>query len=191
MAQETWVWAAEKEILARILPDLFGYYCLQLGGTEDLLSASRIPYRWRLDGERAHLLAHFEALPVASDSVDVVVLPHTLERSGNPQGILQEVKRILVPEGHALILGFHPFSFSNIYLRRGLSAGKVKAWCIQLGLEVHQQIGLGGRIWPFPANLYLLRVKKRVAAITPIRPRWQARPSLGSIRQPAAKVING
>jgi SAM-dependent methyltransferase len=49
-------------------------------------------------------------LPMASGSVDVVVLPHTLELVDNPRQLLAEACRIVKPEGHLLICGFNPYS---------------------------------------------------------------------------------
>ena len=39
-------------------------------------------------------------LPIESNSIDLVLLPHILEFSANPHQILREVHRVLVPEGH-------------------------------------------------------------------------------------------
>jgi SAM-dependent methyltransferase len=59
----------------------------------------------------AGLLADNAALPFASESVDVVVMPHSLEFHPNPHAILREVDRILIPEGHVVIMSFNPLSF--------------------------------------------------------------------------------
>ena len=47
-------------------------------------------------------------LPVASDSVDVLILPHTLDFSGRQHEILREVHRVLRSDGHLIVLGFKP-----------------------------------------------------------------------------------
>jgi SAM-dependent methyltransferase len=112
---------AERELLSNILPDLFGYHLVQVGlpDAHDWLGGSRINHHILLDlrGETAHgeahgagLLAAADQLPVASESVDVVVLPHTLDFHPRPHAILREVDRILIPEGHVVILGFNPVS---------------------------------------------------------------------------------
>ena len=48
-------------------------------------------------------------LPFASDALDVVLLPHTLERVAEPEQVLREAERVLRGEGHVLVLGFHPW----------------------------------------------------------------------------------
>lgn len=105
---------AERKTLDELLPDLFGYYLMQLGRHgESLCDNSRISSCLVLD-EQAHpqtgLLADNAALPFAAESVDVVILPHSLEFHPDPHAILREVDRILIPEGHVLILNFNPLS---------------------------------------------------------------------------------
>ncbi|HXH04113.1 MAG TPA: methyltransferase domain-containing protein [Candidatus Competibacteraceae bacterium] len=126
--------ASELELLEDILPNLFGYHVLQLGlpCSADLLAASRIPHRHRLDWDpdpavaAPDLLARPELLPIASDSVDVVLLPHTLECVAEPRAVLVEVDRVLIPEGHVVVLGFNPLSSWGA--RRLLSNGDAP-WC--------------------------------------------------------------
>lgn len=106
---------AEREALDTLLPDLFGYHLVQLGGHgENLCENSRVSHCVVLDElphSEAGLLADNAALPLASESVDVVVMPHSLEFHPNPHAILREVDRILIPEGHVVILNFNPLSF--------------------------------------------------------------------------------
>ncbi len=115
--------AAETAALGHILPLLYGHRVVALGvaGTEDLLAGSRIPHRIVVAPVRARnaprpsLLAEPECLPLASDSVDVVVLPHTLEFAADSAAVLREVERVLVPEGHLVILGFNPLSLLGLW----------------------------------------------------------------------------
>ena len=56
------------------------------------------------------LITDAAALPFPPASLDLVVLPHTLELSADPHQVLREVERVLVPEGRVVISGFHPLS---------------------------------------------------------------------------------
>ncbi len=56
------------------------------------------------------LRCHFDALPFAAASLDLVVLPHALELARDPHLALREVERVLVPEGRVIIVGFNPAS---------------------------------------------------------------------------------
>ena len=93
----------------------FGYHILQLGLPDQSawLKESPITHQVLLSDDRhtqASLLSDFTDLPLASASIDVVVLPHTLEYAVCPHTLLTEVNRVLIPEGHLVIVGFNPVS---------------------------------------------------------------------------------
>lgn len=122
--------AVEAHRLRAILPSLYGTVALQLGrlGKLDLLDACIAPTRivaeedsaWyrvncpveqRLTGSRTVcVLSEAHALPLDERSIDVALLPHTLDFSSDPHPVLREVSRVLRPEGHVVILGFNPMS---------------------------------------------------------------------------------
>lgn len=52
----------------------------------------------------------FAELPFASQSLDLVVLPHVLEFATEPHQVLREVERVLIPEGQVIVVGFNPAS---------------------------------------------------------------------------------
>jgi SAM-dependent methyltransferase len=62
---------------------------------------------------RVALVTDSAALPFPPDSLDLVVLPHTLEMSADPHHVLREVERVLVPEGRVVISGLNPASLEN------------------------------------------------------------------------------
>jgi SAM-dependent methyltransferase len=130
----------EQQQLDHVVADLFGFHALQLGLSQlDALRANRMPHRWlagdgeSLDAPRAEgdppaslsatraiaLHCEFDALPFPSQSLDLVVLPHTLELAGDPHQALREVERVLVPEGRAVIVGFNPASLWGLSQRMG------------------------------------------------------------------------
>ncbi|MGZ8260685.1 MAG: class I SAM-dependent methyltransferase [Caldimonas sp.] len=65
------------------------------------------------------LHCHFDALPFAAGTLDLVVLPHALELARDPHLALREVERVLVPEGRAIIVGFNPASLWGLRQRLG------------------------------------------------------------------------
>ena len=73
--------AREQAYFDNVVADVFGYNAFQLGMPDvDLLRTSRIPMRCQVDAAGpAELRADFRDLPIASNSVDLVLLPHTLE----------------------------------------------------------------------------------------------------------------
>jgi SAM-dependent methyltransferase len=114
---------AEVACLERLLTDSFGYYLLQVGVPALFASAvesSRIRQRVvlgeTLNESHAHPIAGarvralpFE-LPLASASVDAVLLPHTLDFCLEAHGVLREVERVLIPEGRVILFCFNPLS---------------------------------------------------------------------------------
>jgi len=124
---------AEKQQLDAVLPNLFGFYLLQLGnpGEADLLSSSRVSH-CRVVGLQSEPAAAFQAeswaMPIKSDSIDVVILPHTLDFARYPHEVLREVERILIPEGHIVIAGFNPLSLWQLW-RWILGWRKQPPWC--------------------------------------------------------------
>jgi SAM-dependent methyltransferase len=69
-----------------------------------------------------------ERLAVATDSLDVVLLSHVLEFSEQPHEVLREVDRILIPEGHVIVVGFNPWSLWGLW-RLVLGWRKKAPWC--------------------------------------------------------------
>ena len=109
--------------------DIFGYHSLQLGLPElQALRGNRMPHQWlavdgtdllaAAGGERAALVTDYAALPFPEASLDLVVLPHTLEISHDPHTTLREVERVLVPEGRVVICCFNPTSLWGARQRR-------------------------------------------------------------------------
>jgi SAM-dependent methyltransferase len=92
--------------------DVFGFRAVQIGLPEvDFLRQNRIPYRFSLALEAgASLAADPLQLPLASQSVDLVALPHVLEGHDNPHEVLREAERVLMPEGRLVISGFNTAS---------------------------------------------------------------------------------
>ncbi|MCG8324279.1 MAG: class I SAM-dependent methyltransferase [Thiotrichales bacterium] len=129
--------ALEKHYLGTALNRLFGYHLLQLGrySTRDLLESSRIAhkvvldlYREEVTDRHSHLLSSSDQLPFAEDSLDVVVLPHVLEFEKSPHQILRETERILIGEGHVVIIGFNPWSLWGLW-RLLLAWRDEPPWC--------------------------------------------------------------
>lgn len=83
-----------------------------------------------------------------NESVDLIILPFTLDSHHNPHHLLREVERILVNDGRLLIFGFNPYSlwglrnkFSRFpYLpisnKKQISLQKTKDWLQLLSFEI-------------------------------------------------------
>lgn len=126
--------AIETNQLRSVLPRLYGTIALQLGsfGKMDMMDSSPARTRIVLDllqNDNATIVQGFpEALPFGIKSIDIVLLPHTLDFADDAHQILREVDRVLVPEGRVVILGFNPLSLWGIRRLVSRRQGRVP-WC--------------------------------------------------------------
>ena len=213
---------AERSQLAGALENVFGTHFIQIGhwGPPDsFLPLARTPRRGLVAeaGARGDCVSHASSLAIQTLSVDAVLLPHTLEFEPEPHEVLREVERVLVGEGHVLILGFEPagpWALRHYLSHRGfppglmrlLSRRRLRDWLRLLGFDVIEvrrfvhglpiesvatgpiargleRFGrhLDGRL----GNAYLLKARKRVYTMTPIRPRRRsARALAGAVVEP-------
>ena len=219
--------AAESELLAAALEDVFGWELLQVGawgGARELLAGSRTRRQSLVASPGlaggADIIARPSQLPLIGDSIDAALLPHTLEFAPDPYAILREVDRVLVGEGQLLVLGFRPWSLWGLRsrwsrtgfppgMRRVLSERLLREWLVLLGYEVvvarrylysspwsgglasgasPARLLRPGITYPLPAGAYLLKARKRVYTMTPIRPRLRERPKvLGGLVKPTTR----
>ena len=199
----------EAAVVQRALEDVFGFEFLQVGSFGPggaLLAGARMPHAMLVSPQPcagATLCAPLDMLHFASDSIDAVLLPHTLELVEDPYAVLREAERVLCAEGCLLICGFNPFSgwgarrlFART-MRRGpfppqtcrlLAEGRLRDWVALLGFDVDRVAGYLGLLpfahsagaegeerAPLMAGAYLLKARKRVQTLTPVRKRARAR----------------
>ena len=107
------------------------------------------------------LCAPLTSLPFASDSIDAILLPHTLELVEDPYAVLREAERVLCAEGCLLICGFNPWSgwgarrlFGQFFrrpafppqTRRLLAERRLRDWMALLDFEVADVYGYLGSL---------------------------------------------
>ncbi len=143
----------ERAIVAESLECAFGLHCVQVGdwgGPEAFLSHARTRRASLVSARPARgaaLVAEPDALPLQSDSVDVMLLPHTLEFAPDPHEVLREAARVLAGEGQLVVAGFEPlgsWSLRNAFTRGGsppgigrtIPATRLADWLKLVGFEV-------------------------------------------------------
>jgi SAM-dependent methyltransferase len=218
----------ERRMTAEALDDVFGLQLLQIGEWGEpgrLLENARTQRAAVITSHtgtvtdkpaQPRVRSKASELPVASDSVDAVLLPHTLEFESDPYAVLREVERILIGEGHLLVLGFKPLGTWGLRhrlvvggfppgLERLISAGRLRDWLALLGFEVvaarrflhrlpvspRHPVRIAGVEWrvPVPSSAYLLKARKRVYTLTPIRLRKRERRSMvGGLVEPTTRL---
>jgi len=107
----------ECRIVEEILDGAFGEQFLQLGLWGDKRTFARFtrtqhcsiiskPITIQPYSSKPCVIGHLHQLPIESDSIDVILLPHSLDYSDRPHAILREVDRVLRRDGRVIILGF-------------------------------------------------------------------------------------
>ncbi len=159
--------AWEEARLNELTADIFGYNAVQIGLPQiDGLGANRMPNKWTTDVNmpvrptdasaaapaQVVLVHDFAELPFASQSLDLVVLPHVLEFASEPHQVLREVERVLIPEGQVILCGFNPVSLWGARQSTGrltgahflpvngefISVPRLKDWLKLLNMEVNR-----------------------------------------------------
>ena len=98
--------------LSHCLADIFGYQGLQIGnlGPErDMLERAGLQRRIILDapGRPADIHGDVQSLPIASDSMKLVMFFHTLDFCSKPHQALREADRVLTDDGQLIVIGFN------------------------------------------------------------------------------------
>ncbi|HEX7374770.1 MAG TPA: methyltransferase domain-containing protein [Steroidobacteraceae bacterium] len=147
------VLAREAVLLQDAMADVFGFEMLQVGSwgpAGQLVTGSRTQHRCWIAPDASGpgaIRAELDRLPIASASVEAVLLPHTLEFASNPHELLREVERVMVGEGQLLVCGFNPrgpWGLRHLVSRgrfppsgaRLMSETRVRDWLRLLGFEV-------------------------------------------------------
>ncbi|RZI43287.1 SAM-dependent methyltransferase [Herbaspirillum sp. HC18] len=160
----SYVRAWQQARLDMLTSDIFGFNAVQIGLPQmNALQANRMPNKWLTDthlpaetedGKKSSIVVvhDFTELPFASQSLDLIVLPHVLEFASEPHQILREVERVLRPEGQVIITGFNPASLWGLRQVAGrltgahflpqdgefISLPRLKDWLKLLSMEVNR-----------------------------------------------------
>lgn len=211
----------ETRLVQETIEDEFGEECVQVGvwgDSSQFTQHSRTQRQTLLvgpddtgSGADDLVIAESHRLPIASDSVDSILLPHTLDYSEHPHAVLREVHRVLRAGGHLTLLGFRPGGLWG--LRRLVPGAEIppgtqdlisdrvlRDWMKVLDMRVfsveryffrwplHGRRAkstkweeLGRRFWPEMSACYMISAQKRISTLTPVRPLWR----------PKTKVVGG
>ncbi|MEM7432719.1 MAG: class I SAM-dependent methyltransferase [Pseudomonadota bacterium] len=162
----------EQRIVEEALDGIFGEYCVQLGGwgqDHRFLRLARTQRTVLIDSgmtpataDDALVMGDFHRLPLADESVDCVLLPHTLDFTERPHAILREVHRVLRSDGYIVLLGFKTgglWGIRRLIPGAGLppasgsliSDRRLRDWLQLLDIRIHGSTRYFFR-WPLPGN---------------------------------------
>ena len=158
----------EARVVEEALDGAFGEHCLQLGlwGENRTFLRFTRTQRCSLIAEtsvgKPSAVGNMHQLPVESDSIDAVLLPHTLDYSDRPHAILREVDRVLRRDGRLIVLGFKPtglWGLRRLIPGAGIPPGanhlisdrRLKDWLQLLDMRIERSSRYFFR-WPLPGN---------------------------------------
>lgn len=151
--------ANEQRVVRNAFERVFGEQLLQIGawgGADAFLRHARTQRAslvcWDEARKDADLVSSLDHLAVASDSVDAVLLPHTLELADSPHALLRESERVLRADGQLAVLSFAPsgpWGLRHLLARQGypqghkrmIREGRLRDWLELLGFEVGPAVG--------------------------------------------------
>lgn len=142
----------ERHALVPKLAKLGGETAAQVGtwgGPNGLLDVTNMQRRWMV-GDGADDQPAPSCLPeridLLTDTADLVLLPHVLERANEPHLVLREAHRVLKGEGHVVVCGFNPWSTWGLpglvgvgnfpWSDRFLGEARVRDWLKLLDFEI-------------------------------------------------------
>lgn len=195
------------------LRQIFGYRLAQVGISprHSLLEDLQPSHKFILS--RAHddasCQCEFDALPLPSDTIDIVLLHHVLDFSSHPHRALIEAARLVTAGGHIVIIGFNPFSLFGfckwpavfwpgkaIWRHNSLRKGRVIDWLQLLGFQVsYGSLDCGktkggeynrreNRLmtrYLSQSAFYMIVAQKMVTPLKPIKPRHWSPLKAGSL----------
>ncbi len=178
--QGSYVLTREQAYFDHTVSDIFGFNALQLGLPEQsFLHSSRMPLRFSAGNQTGNdVRVCCDELPFASDSLDLVLLPHVLEFAESPHQIIREVERVLMPEGSLIISGFNPYSLWGLHRALGRKQGypwsgrfialtRMKDWLALLGFEV-----VGGKFGAYAPPFRQRKLLDRFSFMERAGDRW-------------------
>lgn len=191
----------EKKWLQGQLRQLGGHQLLQVSATNDVffkrsLAANKVALHFSeptSNRNKASIIGDVDAWPIATESINILVLHHVLDFVENPHTFLREASRVLTPGGHIICCGFNPWSvlgvwrYFNLRLRSGnyISPARLKDWFKLLGFDVRSEQYVMYRTgkhafekkaqrYNLPiGGAYLTTLRKSVQSITPVMSLWK------------------
>ncbi len=112
--------------------------------------------------------------PLADQSIDLVVMQHSLDFTRRPHQMIREAARVLAPSGHIVIIGFNPLSWWGAvqklmpfasempWVANSVGMKRLNDWLTLLDFTMQSSESLG-HLWPI--TLFPERFSQRVDSV--------------------------
>jgi|MDTG01.1.fsa_nt_gb SAM-dependent methyltransferase len=111
----------ESKILKEIFANIYSHRMLQLGDTSHQLlkfpSNHLHEFSFGLSSKCIgnNAISEPHLLPLSSETIDTILLHHSIELSKDPHETLKEASRVLKSSGHMIIVVFNPMSLFGLF----------------------------------------------------------------------------
>ncbi len=183
----------------------FGHCALEISNLRehaDWVQSGEFRSRFRIGPTGTDAVAGYEALPIDTESLDLVIACHILEFAQDPYCVLREIDRVLIPEGRCIIVVFNPLGLQGLarpfkpfsgapWCGHFYSLPRIRDWLSVLGFSIEKScrfsppfVVVGDRLWRRSANFVLTRglcwmgslaalyTRKQVSRIIPLGAEW-------------------
>lgn len=184
--------AVEARELPRLIPARYFPVAVQLGsaipGVLERLNCGRRVTVVAPNGKPGAgvVASDFRALPFGQRSIDLALLPHTLDLVEDPHALLRELTQAMVPDGHIVIIGFQPFSLWGVrkwvripgetipWSGHFFSTARIQDWLSLMGFRIR-----AGRMLMYRPPLTRPGLFERLSFMEKAGDRWW--PMLGAV----------
>jgi SAM-dependent methyltransferase len=200
--------AMETQYLKRAITSSCKQHQLQIGGLgweAEFIDCSLYQNYVILDGKNLgcksaqKINAKAFSLPIKSESMDLVIIPHLLEFDAQRFQTMREVNRIIKPGGELIILNLNPYSFSvrfqflwdrklaDSWRAYFISKARILDWLKLMNFEILASAEFGldtfkinhgalkTRNYSFFSIAYALKAVKRQYSLIPLTPIQQTK----------------
>jgi len=150
--------ARERDMIRQAIKGFYGYHLLEIPVSHRMPvgQGSLVGHHitaisnWHKGMPDGTLVTLPHELPFDSDSMDLVILHHTLDFAEEAHQLLREAARVLVSGGHLVIVGFNPYSLWGVrkilgpckqapWTGRFLSPARLEDWLALLDFRVKER----------------------------------------------------
>ncbi len=180
---------AEAQALQGVLASLAGRVAVQIGAcAHNGVPLERFAETFYLDPVEPQALvrARVEALPLMSESVDLMLMMHSLDRAGPRGEWVAEAARVLRPEGRLVVVGCRVWRGEWLRDRAApLGVWRLRVLIGRYGLSWEYARGLGAAAGR-RHGVYVAVARRRMPGVTLLHPVWTRQKARRSLEVPGA-----
>lgn len=224
LPQGEWLQGKVQGQLDAWLPRLLGDNLLKVGSLSRMLNTEQASMSEtfrinRVPDTAIDVLSKTHEMPIQSNSMDLAISALTLDFTRKPHTTIRELHRVMVPDGHLIMVNFNPWSFWGVgKLVAGItgrvpwnasfySPSRINDWLYLLGFDLidyeffahgppfswgkHPKFEALGEYFPKLGGVVMMLLRKNTVQRLPVGPAWQKQGHVGGrLSSPVSKIIH-